>query len=222
MILTAEADSLPTDEKELLEDYGLVGCHSTRSDDLSVRARIDATGYVGLFSESNEEDDKNTHAAIFEVKFGTKADEAITDSRKRTADTLFTDLESVALAIQGRDPNTTEDNFVPTAKCIQDTIQRQLVTRSGPQRLQCCERHLHHERAMKAPYRVRRFFETVLQQVHLFKVDVIAGDANAAAYKYNRKQEYQGLYNSSVAVMLREMQREVNTGRSFERRHRID
>ena len=40
-------------------------------------------------------------------------------------------------------------------------------------------------------------------------VDVIAGDANAAAYKYYQSQEYQDLYNFSVAVMLREMQREV-------------
>ena len=34
---------------------------------------------------------------------------------------------------------------------------------------------------MKSPLRVRQFFETVLQQVQNFKVDVIAGDANAAA-----------------------------------------
>ena len=45
-----------------------------------------------------------------------------------------------------------------------------------------------------------------------FKVDVIAGDANAAAYKYYKNQEYQDLYDSSVSVMLREMQLEVNTG----------
>ena len=75
---------------------------------------------------------------------------------------------------------------------------------------------------MKPPYRVRQFFRTVLQQVHHFKVDVIAGDANAAAYKYYKKQEYQDLYNSSVAVMLREMQREVNTGRPFESRLHVD
>ena len=62
---------------------------------------------------------------------------------------------------------------------------------------------------MNAPAAVRQFFKTVLQQVHRFKVDVIAGDANAAAYKYYKKQEYQDLHNSSVAVMLREMQREV-------------
>ena len=62
---------------------------------------------------------------------------------------------------------------------------------------------------MNAPAAVRQFFKTVLQQVHHFKVDVIAGDANAAAYKYYKKQEYQDLHNSSVAVMLREMQREV-------------
>ena len=50
VILTAEADSLPIDEKQLLEDYGLVGCHSIRSDDLSVNARIDSTGYVRFFT----------------------------------------------------------------------------------------------------------------------------------------------------------------------------
>ena len=33
-ILTSEADSLPTDAKELLNDYGFVGCHSSRSNDL--------------------------------------------------------------------------------------------------------------------------------------------------------------------------------------------
>ena len=55
-----------------------------------------------------------------------------------------------------------------------------------------------------------------------FKVDVIGGDANAAAYKYYKKQEYQDLHNSSVAVMLREMPREVNTVRTFESRLHID
>ena len=48
VILTAEADSLPTDEKELLDDDGLVGCHSCRSNDLSVHARIDSSGYIRL------------------------------------------------------------------------------------------------------------------------------------------------------------------------------
>ena len=56
---------------------------------------------------------------------------------------------------------------------------------------------------MNAPAAVRQFFKTVLQQVHHFKVDVIAGDANAAAYKYYRNQGYQDLHNSSVAIMLR-------------------
>ena len=62
---------------------------------------------------------------------------------------------------------------------------------------------------MKSPAAVREFFETVLQRVCHFKVDVIAGDANAAAYMYYKNQEYQDLYDFSVAVMLREMQREV-------------
>ena len=69
---------------------------------------------------------------------------------------------------------------------------------------------------------VRQFIKTVLQQVHNFKVDVIGGDANAAAYKCYRRQECQDLYNSSVAIMLRDMQREVKTGRPFERRLHID
>ena len=114
MILTAEADSLSTDAKQLHEDIVLVRCHSSRSNDLSVHARSDATGYVRLLWESSEEDDKNTHAAIFEVKFGKKAEEAITDSRERTADTLSNDLQSVALVVEGSDGNITEDNFVPT------------------------------------------------------------------------------------------------------------
>ena len=112
---------------------------------------------------------------------------------------------------------------MPTAKCIiQDTTGRQLATRSGLQRLRCSVFHLHHDQAMKSPLRVRQFFKTVLQQVHHFKVDVIAGDANAAAYKYFKKQQYQDLYNSSVAIMLRKMQREVNEGRSFESRIHLD
>ena len=53
-------------------------------------------------------------------------------------------------------------------------------------------------------------------------VDVNAGDATAAANKFYRRQDYQDLHNSSVAVMLREMQREVNVGRPFETRLHID
>ena len=83
------------------------------------------------------------------------------------------------------------------------------MTRSGLQRLRFCVCHLHHERATNAPASVRQFFKTVLQQVHHFKVDVIAGVATAA-YKYYKRQEYQDLHNSSVAIMLREMQREVS------------
>ena len=72
VILTAEADSLPTDRKLLRDDSDWMGCHSSRSNDLSVHARIDSTGYVRLLWASNEEDDEDGHAAIFEVKFGRK------------------------------------------------------------------------------------------------------------------------------------------------------
>ena len=40
----------------------------------------------------------------------------------------------------------------------------QLVTRSGVHRVRCCVCHLHHEQAMKAPYRVPHFFAKVFQE----------------------------------------------------------
>ena len=98
--MTAEADNLPTNTWQLLEDYGLEGCHSTRSNDLSVRARIDSTSYVHLLWESIGEENEFSHVAIFEVKFGKKSERVITDSRWRTADALFMNLESVGFAVE--------------------------------------------------------------------------------------------------------------------------
>ena len=74
----------------------MVGCHSSRSNDLSVHARIESTGYVRLLWETSEEDDRDTHASIFEVKLCKKEEGAITGSRERTIDTLYNDLESLA------------------------------------------------------------------------------------------------------------------------------
>ena len=65
VIPTGEADSLSTYAKHLLEDYGLVGCHSTKGNYVSVLARIDSLGYVRLLWESNDEEEKGSHAAIF-------------------------------------------------------------------------------------------------------------------------------------------------------------
>ena len=69
------------------------------------------------------------------------------------------------------------------------------------------------------PSSPRQFFERLKKGQHCM-VDVIAGDANAAAYKYHKKQENQDLCNSSVAVML--MRREVNMNRPFESRLHTD
>ena len=91
VVVTAEADSLPTDAKQLFEEQGLVGCHSTNGNYVSVHARIDSTGHVRLLWESNDEEDKGSHAAIFEVKLGKKAEGSLTDSREEAADTLFSD-----------------------------------------------------------------------------------------------------------------------------------
>ena len=148
-----------------------------------------------------------------------KAGGSLTDSSERVADTLFNNLESVALVIEGND---TKGNFVPTADCLRDTRERQLVIRAGLQRIRCCVCHVHHERAMNASGYVRKFFKKVFQYLYNFKVDVIAGDANSAACENLRKHEYRHLYNSSVAVILREIRREVVEGRPVEDRLCID
>ena len=60
---------------------------------------------------------------------------------------------------------------------------------------------------MNALGSVRKFFIKVLQQVYNLKY-VIAGDADAAACKHHKNQRYPDLCNSSIAVLLRQMQRE--------------
>ena len=47
--IAAEADSLPTDANKLLSNYGIVGCHSNKSNDLPVHARINSSGYIRNF-----------------------------------------------------------------------------------------------------------------------------------------------------------------------------
>ena len=72
----------------------------------------------------NEEEDKGSHAAIFKVKFGQKAEESSTDSRERNADTLFSYLEYVAEVLE---ENNTKSNFIPTACCLRDTRERETI-----------------------------------------------------------------------------------------------
>ena len=100
-----------------------------------------------LILESFE--DRNGHGAVFEVKF----------EKEPSAEQLFADLESVALAVEGSDLSTTEMPFEPTARCINDTNKKQLVTRSGLPRQRCCVCHLHHKWAMQSPAAVRENFQ---------------------------------------------------------------
>ena len=210
VILTAEADSLSTDAKELLEDDG-----SSRSNDLSVLAGIDSTGYVRLLWESSEEDDKNTHAAILQLR-RQKEQSQIRESEQlircsMTSNRLHWTLKvPILMTLRALCPIR-----YTKGEATGDQIRRWHT-------LRCCVCHLHHEQVMKAPYRVRQFFNTVIQQVHHFMVDVIAGDANAAAFRFYRNQEYQDLHNSSVSITLRETQHEVNMGHPFESRLNID
>ena len=82
---------------------------------------------------------------------------AVKESRERTAEELFAHLEPVASAEEGSDLGTTEDPFEPTARCINDTKKRQLVTRSGLPRPRCCVCHLHRKWAMQSPAAFREF-----------------------------------------------------------------
>ena len=203
-MLTSEADSLPTDTWQLIEDDGLVGCHSARSHDLSVHAKIDSTGYVRFLWESIGKAIEFSFASIFEVKIGQKPERALADLREKTVESLLSDLGTFALVIEGSDLSMTEDNSVPTARCIQDTKKRELVTRSNLHGLRCCVCHLHHEQALRAPHRVRQVFAQALKKVQHHRVDVVVGSATAAAFRYYKRQEYQALYKSSIAVTLRE------------------
>ena len=182
VILTAEADSIPADANKLHTDCGLVGCPPSSSNDLSVHARIKSLGYIRLLWESD--DDRNGHAAIFEVKFGKTSVRAVRESRERSAEELFADLESVASAVEGSDLGPSENPLSLQQVASMTPKKRQLVTRSGPPRQRCRVCHFHHKRAKNSPAAIREFSKTALQQVCHIKVDVIAGDANAAAYKY--------------------------------------
>ena len=197
--MTAEADTLSTDAKQLLEDSTVfLGCHSSRNNDLSVHARIDSTV---LFASCGNQVMKKTEGftCMRSLKWKVKRTEGIsTDSCERTADTLFDELESVSLAIEGSDLNIPEDNVVPPARCIQDTTERatgdQIRSSRTNDVVYANSKHWRHltvfdSFSASAPLQGR---------CHCWRY------ANAAAYKYHRKQEYQDLHISSVAVMLRD------------------
>ena len=151
-----------------LRDYGLVECYSTRNRDLSVHARIDFTGYVHLLWESIGEENEFSHAAIFEVKFGKKSERVITDSRGRFC--------AYCKMHQGNKKRQTGDQ-VQVFRDYDVVFVISIISK-----------------AVGAPYHVRQFFTIVLKKVQYYSVDVIAGDANAAACKYYKRQEYQDLY----------------------------
>ena len=105
VILTEEADSSPTDARELLNDNCFVGCHSSKSNDLSVHARIDSSGYIRLLWKSGV-DDRNGHAAIFEIIFGKTSKRAVKEPRERSAA-----LKPVASVVESSNLGPTEDPF---------------------------------------------------------------------------------------------------------------
>ena len=62
---------------------------------------------------------KSTQKLIAQVMFIFFGNQ--TESRGQTADALVMYLESVESAFDGSDLRITENNFVPTARCTQDT-----------------------------------------------------------------------------------------------------
>ena len=136
-----------------------------------------------------------------------KAEEAITDSRERTADTLFTDLDSVALASGGRVLNITEDTFVPTAKCrkaIGDQIRSSKTTvlcmpsppRAGNEGTLLCSTVFRNSTSASTPLQGR---------CHCWR-------CQCGSIQILQKASTKICTILQFAVLLREMQREVNTG----------
>ena len=70
--------------------------------------------------------------------------------------------------------------------------------------------HLFYMWTMSSFAAVQEIFETVFQQMCLLRIDVITTDLNDVVYKRYKKQKYEDLQNSSLVIILREMQREVN------------
>ena len=62
-----------------------MGCHSSRTNDLSVHARII---HQNMFDLRESNDGRNGHAAIFEVKIG----KLMKRARQRSAEKLVDDL----------------------------------------------------------------------------------------------------------------------------------
>ena len=112
--------------------------------------------FVSCGNQVKKTTKKTLMLRFFDIKFGTIAEGVIAEPRERTADSLLSDLESVALSVEGSYLGITEDNFVPSARCINDIKERQLVTSSSIPRLRCCVCHLRHKRAMNAPADVRQ------------------------------------------------------------------
>ena len=86
--------------------------------------KVDSTGYVRLLWESIGKATKFSYESILKIQIGQKPERALADLREQTADTLFSDLGTVALVIEGSDLSITEDTLAPTARCIQDTKER--------------------------------------------------------------------------------------------------
>ena len=203
VILTSEADSLPTDTWQLLEDYGLVGCHSARSH--------------GLFSPC-----KNRFHRLCSPSFGI--------NRKSNWVFLCVDFwgkmwsETRKSTRRFARENSWYASLWPWNCCISHWRQR--PQHHWGHSCAYCKMYLGHQGEVtcdpikssetavlcvpspswasnEGTLSCSTIFAKVKKVQH-YRVDVIVGDAIAAAYMYYKRQEYKDLYNSSVAVMLRE------------------
>ena len=88
MILTAEADSLSTDEKKLLSIVAWWDATKARAMICQSTQELIPQGMFASYGSQVKKTTKIHMHAIFEVKFGKKAEGAITDSRERAPDSL--------------------------------------------------------------------------------------------------------------------------------------
>ena len=73
---------------------------------LSIHAKTNSSGFFRRSWESDD-DNRNGHAAIFEVKFVKTSERAVKESRERSSEQLFADVEHV----EGSNLGPTRDPF---------------------------------------------------------------------------------------------------------------
>ena len=161
IVLTAEAGTLPMDQKKLKKKFGLTGAHS-QEEYLACHARVGTTGSVEKIWESDPT--STSTAAIFEIVFGTSPQV----SRERSGEKHYKSYDQ---------PWVSHERSGKRHQVSHERSDEKYITRAGLRKVRCCVLHLHHKTAMK-PHRAREWLADILQACSRLQADIICGDAN--------------------------------------------